>query len=353
MARLIIKGGGGVSHQIELKAGTNRLGRSEANDHPIHDESISGVHCEITLADGSASVIDLGSTNGTFLNSERIEGAALNAGDVLRLGNVEMVYQEEGPARIAHRASAAPLRPVPRIGAAPASDRLTFFGALPGALTYPFKQNGPILLVCGTIFFMILNGAAFFASFAPLFGLAALLILAIGGGGYLFSYMQGIIVTSANGDEAMPAWPEISSLWDDLVLPFFRYMTIWLICFMPGVLAMVNVSPVVGYLVLLLGVFCLPMAMLAVAMADSITGLNPLVIFSAIAKLPGAYLVACLALLVVVAIAAFFERVMGMIHLPLLPTIVASFLSLYWLTVEMRIIGLLYYTNKEKLGWFA
>jgi len=44
---------------------------------------------------------------------------------------------------------------------------------------------------------------------------------------------------------------------------------------------------------------------------------------------------------------------MGMIEIPLLPALVASFLSLYWLTVEMRIIGLLYYTNKEKLGWFS
>jgi len=38
---------------------------------------------------------------------------------------------------------------------------------------------------------------------------------------------------------------------------------------------------------------------------------------------------------------------------PLLPTIITSLIGLYLLVVEMRILGLLYRSNKDKLGWFA
>jgi hypothetical protein len=40
------------------------------------------------------------------------------------------------------------------------------------------------------------------------------------------------------------------------------------------------------------------------------------------------------------------------IPIPLLPTVIASFLSLYGLAVEMRLLGLLYYTNRERFAWF-
>jgi hypothetical protein len=35
-----------------------------------------------------------------------------------------------------------------------------------------------------------------------------------------------------------------------------------------------------------------------------------------------------------------------------MPTVLASFLSLLGLAVEMRLLGLLYYTNRERLAWF-
>jgi hypothetical protein len=34
------------------------------------------------------------------------------------------------------------------------------------------------------------------------------------------------------------------------------------------------------------------------------------------------------------------------------PTIITGFVALYFLTVEMRILGLLYYANQRRLGWF-
>src|SRR5205814_2432059 len=110
--------------------------------------------------------------------------------------------------------------------------------------------------------------------------------------------------------------------------------------------------PAVGVMVLLLGLFCVPMALLTVSLADSITGLNPLIIFSGISKVPGPYLIACAFFLIVVGLETLCEQLLGFAPIFILPAVVGKFVSLYGLTVEMRILGLLYFTNKEKLSWF-
>jgi hypothetical protein len=104
--------------------------------------------------------------------------------------------------------------------------------------------------------------------------------------------------------------------------------------------------------VLLLGVACLPMALLTVAMADGLAGLNPLIIFSGIAKVPGRYFCICLVFLAVLAIQRVGELVLAYSPIPLIPTVIAIFLSLYGLAVEMWLLGLLYYINRERFAWF-
>jgi hypothetical protein len=46
------------------------------------------------------------------------------------------------------------------------------------------------------------------------------------------------------------------------------------------------------------------------------------------------------------------QLLLALTGIPLLPTVLSIPFSLYGLTVSMRILGLLYYTNKEKLAWF-
>ena len=85
MARLVIKSAGFRSQVIELKLGANRLGRSSDNDFQIEHQTVSGRHCEITLADDHLLVRDCGSTNGTFVAGRRITETALYAGQELCL----------------------------------------------------------------------------------------------------------------------------------------------------------------------------------------------------------------------------------------------------------------------------
>jgi pSer/pThr/pTyr-binding forkhead associated (FHA) protein len=116
MARLIVKNGELSKPFIDLKWGVTRLGRAEDNDFPIDHPSVSSHHCEVTLDLNAVSVRDLGSTNGTFVNGQPVQQAALASGQSLLIGDVEFVLEHSSVA------VAVPTVPVER---APESVRLT------------------------------------------------------------------------------------------------------------------------------------------------------------------------------------------------------------------------------------
>jgi len=64
------------------------------------------------------------------------------------------------------------------------------------------------------------------------------------------------------------------------------------------------------------------------------------------------------ALTVLLVIAIYFAYGFGVdllqkaLPIPVLPEIISVFLSLYLFTVEMRLLGLLYWTKRDKLRWF-
>ena len=82
---------------VELRSGSNRLGRDTTNDFPISDVSVSGFHCEIIVSQSSATVRDLGSTNGTFIDGEPIQERVIRSKQTLRLGNAELRLEAEIP----------------------------------------------------------------------------------------------------------------------------------------------------------------------------------------------------------------------------------------------------------------
>ena len=229
-----------------------------------------------------------------------------------------------------------------------------FFALWRSAFSYPVKKDGVFLLVCGTIFFGFLDGARWVLSYFKLVGFLGLAywLSLIMGVGYLFAFMQNIVQASAQGEEKMPDFPEISGFWDGLVVPCIRFGFVWAVCLGPGIAVMLFVSPLFGVPVLLLGLFCLPMAILTVCLADSIGGLNPIIIFSGIGKVPLPYLVVCGVFLVIIALVNGVRMLLELTGIPILPAVISTFISLYGLTVEMRLLGLLYYTNKTNLAWF-
>ncbi len=93
MARLVVKDTGKGEQVIELHLGVNRLGRSPANHFSIDHATISGAHCELVLSEQGVLARDCASTNGTFVDGRRVKEATLSVGQVLRLGDVELVVE--------------------------------------------------------------------------------------------------------------------------------------------------------------------------------------------------------------------------------------------------------------------
>ncbi|MBI4914968.1 MAG: FHA domain-containing protein [Acidobacteria bacterium] len=69
-----------------------RFGRSPDNDVVLEDEAASRFHAEITFADGGYVVTDLKSSNGVFVDGQRVERAVLKSGARILFGKTEMVF---------------------------------------------------------------------------------------------------------------------------------------------------------------------------------------------------------------------------------------------------------------------
>ncbi|MBI3417447.1 MAG: DUF4339 domain-containing protein [Verrucomicrobia bacterium] len=244
---------------------------------------------------------------------------------------------------------AAPARVAP-VGVAPLAEDRSYFAYLRGAWKYPWQGDGLILLVAGTVFFVVLD---FMASAAGIVGI----FVAMFGTGYLVAYVQKIINSSGLGDAQLPNWPEFTNFQEDILSPLFQMLGVIAFCLGPGMLALrlSGSNPVghaVSYGLLGAGFLYLPMAVLAVSMHDSLTALNPVAVVTSIARVPLDYLLACGVLLALVAIEFALEFVLGKISVPVLPGILTHFASLYFLTMSWRTVGLLHFANQRRLAWF-
>ena len=76
-----------------LPGNIKTIGRSTGADFIVEAPLVSRVHCRVTAGAAELEVADLDSTNGTFVNGERIERRTLKTGDRLGVGRVELVVQ--------------------------------------------------------------------------------------------------------------------------------------------------------------------------------------------------------------------------------------------------------------------
>jgi pSer/pThr/pTyr-binding forkhead associated (FHA) protein len=71
------------------------VGRAPRADFIVDAALVSRVHCRLTATDDRLEVVDLKSTNGTFVNGKRVQKAHLSAGDRLRVGRVELTVERK------------------------------------------------------------------------------------------------------------------------------------------------------------------------------------------------------------------------------------------------------------------
>ncbi len=109
---------------FELRAGALLVvGRSLASDIPILDPSISRRHAEVSCDERGVHIRDLGSSNGTFLNGEKVETASLGFEDTVSFGRVAFrLHPATAPRPAAGQKARQPEpppspKPTPRVGA--------------------------------------------------------------------------------------------------------------------------------------------------------------------------------------------------------------------------------------------
>jgi hypothetical protein len=79
--------------RIPLTRAVIVIGRSGDVDVPLDDAGVSRRHAEIHVVDGRARVVDLGSTNGTFVDGERVATADLHDGSTITVGRSRLTFR--------------------------------------------------------------------------------------------------------------------------------------------------------------------------------------------------------------------------------------------------------------------
>jgi predicted component of type VI protein secretion system len=107
MVKLQVLSGSLAGQSHELKVDETTVGRLEDNSFQLADPSVSSHHCKILFKGDEVVVKDLNSTNGIFIDGNRITEGVLKPGQVLRLGQVELRIDDGSPLPPAPAPSAA------------------------------------------------------------------------------------------------------------------------------------------------------------------------------------------------------------------------------------------------------
>jgi pSer/pThr/pTyr-binding forkhead associated (FHA) protein len=91
----------GQQHEVPMKRARLMIGRKKEADLRIPVPSVSREHCEVRVESGKVYIRDLGSSNGTYVDGERVQEGELPAGAMLGVGPAVFVVRVDGqPAQI-------------------------------------------------------------------------------------------------------------------------------------------------------------------------------------------------------------------------------------------------------------
>src|SRR5213593_3625265 len=94
LASFLVKSGALKGQRLPVKTPVVNVGRADYNDLVISDGSVSTAHAKLQRREGVWVLVDLDSTNGTFVDGERVHGESpLAPGAVVRFGDVQLVFE--------------------------------------------------------------------------------------------------------------------------------------------------------------------------------------------------------------------------------------------------------------------
>ncbi len=226
--------------------------------------------------------------------------------------------------------------------------RVPFYTNSARILSYPFRGNGWALLLGGGIVFA---GMDFLARISTIFFWVPLLMIA----GYLASYMLTIIETSGRGNPNPPDYPDFTSIWDSILGPFWLAFSASLIPLVLPIGYWLEFGLNAGMVPLIaLGVVYWPMALIAGAIfQNALAPLNVVLVARGIRVTAVEYFPAVAAIYGL----AFVNWLVSYLTREVLPgplsLLATEVIGLYFMMVEMHILGCIYYNHERALGWFS
>ncbi len=91
-ALLVVQRGPGAGSRYLLDSDLSTVGRHPESDIFLDDITVSRRHVEFRRDGDSFRVHDIGSLNGTYLNGDRVDDAALTSGDEVRIGKFRLIF---------------------------------------------------------------------------------------------------------------------------------------------------------------------------------------------------------------------------------------------------------------------
>jgi two-component system, cell cycle response regulator len=101
-ACLIFIAGERVGHKVSLRPGRLEVGRDPASEITLVSDLVSRNHARLVVGAEQALLVDLGSTNGTYVNDRRVRDRILQDGDRISFGQVVVKYLAQGNAEAAY-----------------------------------------------------------------------------------------------------------------------------------------------------------------------------------------------------------------------------------------------------------
>jgi hypothetical protein len=231
-----------------------------------------------------------------------------------------------------------------------------FYANLGGVFVYPLRGNNIIMLVTGTVFFGFLTFFARLSAYATgAIGLA--------GSGFLFEFLFSIIQSSAAGSDDLPDWPDFGI--GRVCIAGVQYLCATFLPLIPAIawfflfvrtgcggpieeLALILASPTFNSMVFLLllvaGAFMIPVATASVSMATtglgSLIRIAPHILVPIILTAPFEYTIISCMLITVMALQALALTICTQFGGMLIGSVVSVPFTLYFLFIEMRMLGL-------------
>lgn len=157
--QLIMRSGPTPGASFNLEGDQLSIGRDSTNDIVINDAEISRRHARLTFQGGKYVLEDLGSTNGTFVNGQRLAGPrVLKAGEVVSFGEqiilvFEVTNVDAGATVVSPRAAAVPS--ISRPATPPPPPPADYAGSVPAsplaAAEPPKKTNLTPFIIAGVV----------------------------------------------------------------------------------------------------------------------------------------------------------------------------------------------------------